>query len=239
MVIGACAHQTPPPAPPPVEQPTASLPDTAGAVAFLEEMAAVARAALLRQPLPAGSLAFRPEAGGQLVALDPVEQAPPAGTVRRLFVFADTVLAFAGGGCLRMTVLVGTTGFRVGTAKFVKSCETLPNPPALAPLTASLTSIAATLAGRGGHVPWFSVVDLVSCVGEESLCEPNMHQPDEAALAGLRDWLSHAGAPIGVGISELGPIEIGDDRRAFYVGIEASHDLASIRRIKVKQVRAR
>ena len=83
----------------------------------------VARAALLRQPLPAGSLAFRPDAGGQLVALDPVEQAPPAGTVRRLFVFADTVLAFAGGGCLRMTVLVGTTGFRVGTAKFVKSCE--------------------------------------------------------------------------------------------------------------------
>ena len=123
--------------------------------------------------------------------------------------------------------------------EFVESCGTLPNPPALAPLTASLASIAAALAGRGGNVPWFTVMDVVSCTGEESICEPSARKPDDAALAGLRTWLERAGAPVGVGLGELGPIEIGDDRRAFHVEIDPGNDMASIARIKVKQVRAR
>jgi hypothetical protein len=209
------------------------------AAGFLEEMAAVARNALLRQPLPASRLALRPEAGRQLVLFDPEDQPPPVGRVRRLFVFADTALTFSDGGCLRMTVLIGPTGFRVGSAKFVESCGTLPSPPALAPLKASLASIAASLGGHGGNVPWFTVMDVVSCTGEEPICEPSARKPDDAALASLRAWLERAGAPVGVGLGEVGPIEIGDDRRAFYVEIDAGQDMASIERIKVKQVRAR
>ena len=112
-------------------------------------MAASARSALLRQPLPPAMLPLRPEAGRQVVSFDPEQQMPPAG-VRRLFVAADTALTFSDGGCLRMTVLIGPTGFRVGSAKFVESCGTLPSPPALAPLKASLASIAASLGGHGG-----------------------------------------------------------------------------------------
>lgn len=242
LVFAACSHGAAPPAavPPAAPVPAAqALPDTAGAVAFLEEMAALARSALLRQPLPEAGLPLRPDAGRQLVSFDPEEQVPPAGRLRRLFVAADTALTFSDGGCLRMTVLIGPTGFRVGGAKFVESCGTLPNPKALAPLTASLVSIAGALAGRGGNVPWFTVMDVVSCTGEESICEPSARKPDDAALASLRTWLERAGTPVGVGLGELGPIEIGDDRRAFYVEIAAGDDMASIARIKVKQVRAR
>jgi hypothetical protein len=240
VVLTACAHNEAPrsAAPSPAAAPPA-LPDTSGAEAFLEEMAALARSALLRQPLPAGRLALRPDAQGRLVSFDPEDQTPPAGRVHRLFVFADAALAFAGGGCLRMTVLIGPTGFRVGGARYVESCGALPRPPALAPLTASLASIAGALAGRGGNVPWFTITDVASCVGEEPICEANLRRPDDAALAGLRAWLERAGAPFGVGIGELGPIEVGADRRAFYVEIDVGHDMASIERIKVKQVRDR
>jgi len=242
VLAAACSHGAAPPAAAPQAAPVAaapSQPDTAGAVAFLEEMSALARSALLRQPLPAATLPLRPAAGSQLVSFDPEQQMPPAGRVRRLFVAADTALTFADGSCLRMTVLIGPTGFRVGSAKFVESCGTLPSPPALAPLKASLASIAAALAGQGGNVPWFTVMDVVSCTGEEPICEPSARKPDDATLAGLRTWLGRAGAPVGVGLGELGPIEIGDDRRAFYVQIDAGHDMASIERIKVKQVRDR
>jgi hypothetical protein len=61
----------------------------------------------------------------------------------------------------------------------------------------------------------------------------------ENSLLRSRTRLERAGAPVGVGLGEVGPIEIGDDRRAFYVEIDAGHDMASIERIKVKQVRAR
>ena len=88
-------------------------------------------------------------------------------------------------------------------------------------------------------MPWFTVMDVVSCTGEEPICEPSARKPDDAALASLRAWLERAGAPVGVGLGEVGPIEIGDDRRAFYVEIDAGQDMASIERIKVKQVRAR
>jgi hypothetical protein len=242
LVMAACAHSAAPPAPPPpaaVAAAAPALPDTTGAAGFLEEMAAVARNALLRQPLPASRLALRPEAGQQLILFDPQDQAPPTGRVRRLFVSADTTLTFANGGCLRMTVLIGPTGFRVGTAKVVESCGTLPSPPALAPLQASLASIAAALGGRGGTVPWFTVMDVVSCTGEEPICEASARKPDDATLTSLRAWLERAGSPVGVGLGEIGPIEIGDDRRAFYVEIDAGQDMASIERIKVKQVRAR
>jgi hypothetical protein len=242
LLFAACSHGAAPPVAPP---PAASVPaaqalaDTAGAVAFLEEMAALARSALLRQPLPTARLPLRPEAGRQVVSFDPEEQMPPAGRLRRLYVAADTALKFGDGGCLRMTVLVGPTGFRVGGAKFAESCGPLPNPPALAPLTGSLASIAEALAGRGGNVPWFTVMDVVSCTGEEAICEPSARKPDDAALASLRTRLGRAGAPVGVGLGELGPIEIGDDRRAFHVEIDAGDDMASIKHIKVKQVRAR
>jgi hypothetical protein len=242
LVFVACSHGAAPPAAPLQATPvpaTRALPDTAGAVAFLEEMAALARSALLRQPLPAVRLPLSPEAGHQVVSFDPVEQMPPVGRLRRLYVAADTALRFADGGCLRMKVLVGPTGFRVGGAKLAESCAALPNPPALAPLTGSLASIAEALAGRGGNVPWFTVMDVVSCTGEEAICEPSARKPDDAALASLRTRLEHAGAPVGVGLGEVGPIEIGDDRRAFHVAIDAGDDMASIKHIKVKQVRAR
>ena len=242
LVFAACSHGAAPPAAAPQAAPVPAaqaLPDTAGAEAFLEEMAALARSALMRQPLPEGRLPLRPAAGDQLVSFDPQEQLPPAGSLRRLYVVASATLAFANGGCLRMTVLNGRTGFRVGRAEYAEACGALPNPPALAPLTASLASIAGALAGRGGNVPWFTVMDVVSCVGEEAICEPQARKPDDAALAGLRAWLGRAGTPVGIGIGELGPIEIGADRRAFHVEIDPGHDMASIARVKVKQLRAR
>src|SRR5688572_27777479 len=102
LLFAACAQNTAPAAAPPAAVPPAApaLPDTAGAQAFLEEIATLARSALLRQPLPAGRLPIRADAGGEIISFEPQEQLPPVGAIRRLYVLADTALAFADGGCL-------------------------------------------------------------------------------------------------------------------------------------------
>jgi len=236
----ACTAHSPAPAAAPVTERTSAPADaeTAGARAFLEEIAALGRSALLRRTPTSPTLSLQPDSGRPLVYLDPEEQSPPTGAVRRLYVFADTELAFADGSCLRMTVLIGPTGFRVGAAKAAATCgRRLPSPPALNGLKATLASISNALAGHGGAVPWFTGVDARACTGEEAACQAIPGKPDDAALAEIRARLEKAGSAVGLVVGELGPIEIAADGRMFYVEVDLTDDTAAVARIKVKQVR--
>jgi hypothetical protein len=241
MLLVACAHDTTGSPGAATNGTARPLPDTTGATAFLEEMTAVARSALTGKPLPEGRLALGSDEDDRPVVIrEPEDSVPPSGAIlRRLLIFADTGLAFSDGGCLHMTVLIGPTGFRVGGAKFAESCGRRSSPRALAPLQASLASIADALVGRGGAVPWFTVIDAMACVGEEPLCEASIRKPDDAALAELQARVARAGAPVGLSVGELGPIEVADDGRVFYTEVDLDDTTASIRAIKVKQVRAR
>src|SRR5262245_54938428 len=168
-------------------------PDTAGARAFLEEMTALARAAMTAAPLPAGKLPLRPDEGKDLISRE--HDGPPPTMYRPMFAYANVILGYANEGTLRMTLVLGPTGLRVGEVGFMDyDPPAPPRSPALAGLQSSLASISWALKGGWGTVPWSTDADAAAC-GPARLCA--LKTPNEAALAQLADRIADAGLPGG------------------------------------------
>jgi len=211
-------------------------PDASGAIALLEEVGALAHAALTGQALPRGKLPLRPDEGKELVnrlAVGP----PPAGSIRRLYVVANAYLGYAKPGALYTRVLIGPTGFRVGYAAFQGlGPDEYSKAPSMAGLQASLASISWALKGGWGTVPWFVDADAAACGALVGACTGLVEDASEADRAGDAEAIGQAGAPDRIHVSKLVSVEVTEDGRVFYVQVRLAKDLSSVRQIDVDEI---